>query len=678
MPPYRRTYWRNYQRRRRRNRFYPRRFRKPFQRRWRRRRYRRKFKVKRRFRLKKKTKITVKQFQPESINRCKVIGYKCLFQGSTKTISTNYIQYIYATVPPNWPGGGGWSIMVFTLTSLFEDFEHLENIWTKTNLGLPLVKYKGCQLKFYQTYDTDYIAVYDRCWPMVDTNLTHLDSAPSRMIQKRHKVVMPSKKTHPRRKPYKKVFVKPPSQMQSKWYFQRDICKLPLLMLTTTTVDLLYPFCSPQCNSNNITIPCLSTYVFKNLNFTHYNTSGYSPKNTDTDNKPMYLYASLSKKPTPFSGDQSKNWAKSLTPLTNTKHFQRGHTIGDSQFQDTEQYRGNPFFYDYITGISHEDNYYIYISTATAATIKSNLNTDINETNLPITELTGPMVYMCRYNPAKDKGDTNKMFLVSTNTQHTTITPPQDENLIIDGFPLFILTWSWTDWVKKAKITPDPDKYRIAVIQTKVLDPELPNYIPIDYDFIEGYDPYAVEKHNEGVPHTPSFYNAQNWHPKLLFQRQTLEKIAQSGPLVHRPVNHSYVQGFCKYKFFFEWGGCPKQLPKPYEPCLQPKWTTADNIGTRLEISNPNTIPQTELYSWDWDEDFVKKTAIERIQYYTEFDQPTFSSTGNKNNPQVLKKVQEKDKTPQKEEKALFNKLMQLRHQRVLLELQLQQQLKSK
>ncbi|RAC31003.1 hypothetical protein DN561_31085, partial [Burkholderia multivorans] len=131
-----------------------------------------------------------------------------------------------------------------------------------TNLGLPLVKYKGCQLKFYQTYDTDYIAVYDRCWPMVDTNLTHLDSAPSRMIQKKHKIVMPSKKTHPRRRPYKKVFVKPPSQMQSKWYFQRDICKLPLLMLTTTTVDLLYPFCSPQCNSNNITIPCLSSYVF--------------------------------------------------------------------------------------------------------------------------------------------------------------------------------------------------------------------------------------------------------------------------------------------------------------------------------------------------------------------------------------------------------------------------------
>ncbi len=77
--------------------------------------------------------------------------------------------------------------MVFTLTSLFEDFEHLQNIWTKTNLGLPLVKYKGCKLKLYQSYDTDYIAVYDRCWPMVDTNLTHLDAAPSRMFQKNTK-----------------------------------------------------------------------------------------------------------------------------------------------------------------------------------------------------------------------------------------------------------------------------------------------------------------------------------------------------------------------------------------------------------------------------------------------------------------------------------------------------------
>nr|UGV39290.1 MAG: ORF1 [TTV-like mini virus] len=672
MPPYRRYYWRNYQTRRRRRRLYRRRFRKTFPRRWRRRRYRKQYKVKRRFRLKKKTKITVKQFQPSSINKCKVIGYKCLFQGSTKVLSTNYIQYIYATIPPFWPGGGGWSVMVFSLTSLFEDWEHLENIWTKSNLGLPLVKYKGCQLKFYQSYDTDYIAVYDRCWPMVDTNLTHLDSAPSRIIQKKHKIVMPSRKTQPRKKPYKKVFIKPPAQMQTQWYFQKDICKLPLFMLTTTSVDLLYPFCSPQCSSNNITIPCLSSHIFKNLNFTEWGTTGYYPKTTDSG-QPLFLYATTRNN---IPNQIDSTFLTTLTPLKNTRDYTPGKRLYKT-IEDKRENWGNPFYHSYITGLPGEDNFLILLSTASVSTIKTNW--DSPNGKISFTALTGPMVYLCRYNPAKDKGDTNQMFLVSTNTTKTNISPPEDENLIIDGFPLFILTWSWTDWVKKAKITPDIDKYRTLVFKSKMLDPDLPWYIPIDYDFLEGYDPYYPHKHEENaIPHEPSLHNKSNWHPKLLFQKQTLEKIAQSGPLVHREANHKYIQAFCKYKFFFEWGGCPKQLPKPYEPCLQPKWTTANNIGTRLEITNPNTQPQTELYSWDWDEDFIKKTAIERVQYYTEFDKPTFSSTGNKNNPQVLKKVQEKDQTPQEEEKTLFHKLMQLRHQRVLLELQLQQQLKSK
>lgn len=676
MPPYRYFYnrRRNYTTRRRRNRPFRWRIRRPFQRRkYRRQRYRRYNKVKRRRKYRKATKITLKQFNPTHINKCKIIGYKCLFQGSTKNLSKNYIQYIYSTVPENWPGGGGWSVLIFTLTSLFEDYEHLENIWTRTNLGLPLVQYKGCTLKLYQSYDTDYVAIYDRCWPMVDTDLTHPDAAPSRMLLRKNKIVVPSKKTSNRKKPYKKVFIKPPAQMISQWYFQRDICKLPLFMLTTTSVDLLYPFCNPHSDSNNINIPCLSPYIFKNLNFTEYGPTGYSPKMTDSTsrepNKPMWLYASTINN---LGNISDETQGKSLIPLKNTKNFQPGKPFSTINWEDTPDYWGNPFYYDYITGISEADTMTIYISTTNASTIKTN-----NYKDFTVTKLTGPMIYMCRYNPAKDKGDTNSMYLVSTHTPHKEITKPTDTNLVIEGFPLFLLTWSWTDWVKKAKIVPDPDKYRIAVIDTKVLEPELSHYIPIDIDFLEGYDPYTPNKHEQSVPHTPNIYNASNWHPKLMFQTQTLETIAQSGPAVHRKTNHSYIQAFCKYKFHFKWGGCPKALPKPYEPCLQPKWTTANNISTRLEITNPISPPETELYAWDWDKDYVTTKAIQRIGRYTETDPKNIFLAGNKNNPQVLKKVQEKDETAEKEEKTLFDKLQQLRHKRLLLELQLQQCLKK-
>nr|UGV39566.1 MAG: ORF1 [TTV-like mini virus] len=671
MPPYRYYYnrrRRNYQYRRRLwNK--RRRIRRAFQRRkWRRQRYYRRHKVKRRFKHRKATKITVKQFNPTHINKCKIIGIKCLFQGSTKVLSTNYIQYIYSTVPPHWPGGGGWSIIVFSLTSLFEDWEHLENIWTKSNNGLPLVQYKGCKLKLYQSQDTDYVAVYDRCWPMVDTDLTHPDSAPSRMLLNKNKIVVPSRKTNPRKKPYKTVFIKPPAQMQTKWYFQKDICKLPLFMLRTTSVDLLYPFCNPNCESNNINIPTISTFIFKNLNFVEYGTKGYSPKKKDNTNIDLWLYASEISN---LGANLTNSQLKTLIPLKNTKDFQPGNPIQSNTWEDSPKNWGNPFHYDYITGISEQDTYTIYISETNASTIKSKLNSDT--TNISVTKLSGPTVYFCRYNPAKDKGDTNKMYLVSTHTDKYPITPPTDSNLIIEGLPLYLQTWSWTDWVKKTKLVPDPDKYRILVIETKMFDPIQPQYIPIDLDFLEGYDPYTPNKDNPHTPHTPGLYNKSNWHPKLLFQRQSIEKIAQSGPAVHRSVNHKYVQAFAKYKFYFKWGGCPKALQKPFEPCLQPKWTTADNLSTRLEITNPITPPETELYSWDWDSDYVKKKAIQRIGRYTETDIKIVSPTGNKNNPQALQKVQEKDQTAEKEEKTIFDKLQQLRHQRLLLELHLQQ-----
>nr|UGV38292.1 MAG: ORF1 [TTV-like mini virus] len=681
MPPYRRYgYYRRYQRRYRRNRFLRWRARKPFQRTRRyQRRYRRRRKVKRFKKLKRKaTKITVKQFQPNIINKCKIVGYKCLFQGSTKKISTNYIQYIYSTVPPYWPSGGGWSILVFSLTSLFEDWEHLENLWTKSNMGLPLVKYRGCKLKLYQSYDTDYVAVYDRCWPMVDTDLTHPDSAPSRMLQRKHKIVVPSRKTSNRKKPYKKVFIKPPSQMQTQWYFQKDICKLPLLMLTTTSCDLLYPFCSPHAESNNITIPTLSTFLFQNLDFTNESTEGYYPKKTDTNEK-LWMYASHLPIPNFTTETKSKiqDFLKQLIPLKNTRNNQPGTQILSNKYTDQPKDWGNPFHKNYITDNLSEDNYDILLSKHNVATIKSYWDNDTELKLLSFTKATGPMIYYCRYNPASDKGEKNRMYLVSTHTQTYPITPPENTNLIIEGFPLFILTWSWTDWVKKTKITPDIDKYRILVIETDQLNPKQSKYIPIDLDFIHGLDPYTPTETHDHISVPPDQYNALNWHPKFLFQQQTTENIAQSGPAVHRTTNHKYIQAYCKYTFYFSWGGCPKQLPKPFEPCFQPKWTTANNLPTRLEITNPNRPPETELYSWDWEEDYVKSKAIERITRYTETDQPTFSSTGNKNNPAVLQKVQEKEKTAEKEEETILQQLFKLRHQRLLLELQTQQLLRK-
>lgn len=588
-----------------------------------------------------------------------------MFEGNKERLSRNYIQTIYAIAPKHWPSGGGWSLLVFSLTSLHEDWEHLQNIWTRSNVGMPLVKYRGVQFKFYQSHFTDYIVWYDTCWPMVDTELQHADLAPSRMIQKRHKIVVPAVTTKRKRRPYKKVFIRPPAQMQTHWYFQRDICKTPLIMLGVTAVDLKYPFNYPDRRNNTTRIQCLSTFIFQNPNFGEYpTTSGYSPKKSGE--KQLYLYATNETVKTQYKRDDIGR----LYPLTNTKDFQMGKPIAECMPNNPQNW-GNPFYFHYLTNTTTDDNFTILITESSPVDMKTWYDSKSTETfNKPITAVSGPLLYECSYNPAKDTGSTNQVYIVSNHIT-TTWEPPTNQNHIIEGLPLPILLWGWIDWILKIKQTVSPEKYQTLVIKTKMMDPELEYYVPLDYDFTEGFDPYTPKTYD--TPHTVNIFNQSHWYPKIMFQQQQIEKLCQSGTNVPRPIDNVYIQGFCKYKFYFTWGGCPKQLEKVYDPCLQPIWPTADKLAGRVEITNPTTYPQTELYDWDWEEDYVTEKALQRISLFTTTHEPTLSSTANKNQPKALKKIQEKDPSEETEEKQLFKQLHHLRMQRKLLEQQVQQ-----
>nr|UGV35293.1 MAG: ORF1 [TTV-like mini virus] len=664
MPYYWNPYYKRQRyRRRKRNRLFRWRARPPLRRKFykrKQRKYRKKVK-KRRF-SKKKISLIVKQFQPKHIRKCKIVGYKCLIQGSPKRTNHNYIQYIYSKTPEHGPGGGGWSLIVFSLDSMFEDWQHLENIWTTSNAGLPLVRYMGCKFKFYQTENLDYCVSYDRCWPMLDTPYTHADSAPQRMLMKKHKFTIPSRKTQRNKKPYKKCFIKPPTQMTNKWYFQRDICKIPLVMLTTTGVSLTNPYCNPKAHSNCISIKCLSPTIFQNPAFQSYpQTSGYSPKTaqnmTDHREHNMYLWATTENITTHITKTNITQFH--LVPLTNTKDYQAGTPILNDTWENKPKNWGNPFYHTYLD----EQSYTVYISDMSPTNAKELLS-KASDAQYSLTLPSTPLIYTVRYNPASDTGEGNETYLIN-NSSGTNWNPPENENLKIDGFPLYFLCWGWTDWVKKSQNTINPDENYIQVIKTNQFDIKLPYYIPIDMDFIEGYDPY-VEHPHDGTAILPSTHSQQHWYLKLQFQEQSIEKICMSGPGC--PRTDYYMQVYCKYYFYFKFGGCPKTLEKAYNPCQQPRWTTADNISGRLEITNPNTPPQTEIFSWDWQNDYVTEQCIERIKQYTEIDRPTFSITESKSSAKALSKIQKEDQAHQKkEEEDLINQLHQLQQQRLQL-----------
>lgn len=633
MPPYwnRRRNWRKPYRRR--GWFLRRRTRKTFRpRTWRRKYYRRRRRYwvrRRRFPKKLKT-ILLKQFQPETIRRCNIIGTIPLFQGSPERANNNYVQYLYSYVPKEEPGGGGWSLMVESLGSLWEDFEHLKNIWTHTNYGLPLARYGGVTLTFYQSPYTDYIVTVTNCYPMTDTKYKHADSAPNRMLQKRKAIRVPSLETRRKKRPYKKIRVRPPSQMQNKWYFQKDICDIPLIMITATAVDFRYPFAPSAAKSNNLTLTCLNTTFWQFHDFDEPpGTTGYIPK------PDIYMYVN-------GENTSKPNKVTQLIYLGDTKNYTAGKK-GD--VKKTENW-GNPFWHHYL-----DDSETIYISTKPPTTIQdSDLNTAT--TFYPLNE---ELFFETRYNPEKDKGEANKIFLVN-NFQRGGYDPPVSENLQMSGFPLYDMCWGAIDWWKKLHEATDIDNHWLFCIITDQFDVKKPVYIPIDIYFRQGFGPYEAPITN---------YDRKHWNPKSRFQTKSINDICLTGPGCTRPPYNNYIQAKLKYNFHFKWGGCPQTLEKPYDPCSQPNWIIPSNLTERLQIENPNTPPETTLQKWDWRRDYVKQTAIQRIQKHTKTDETLQISTGSRRDPQVLRETQETSEPETEEETQIpiQTQLQQLRQQ---------------
>ena len=574
------------------------------------------------------------QWQPETINKCTVVGQKCLFEGGYDRRSNNFYEYFGSYVPDLQPGGGGWSLMVFSLDSLYEDYNLLQNYWTKSNAGLPLVTYQGCSLKFYQHEYTDYLVKLDRCWPMVDTPLTHANSHPQRMLLDRKTIKIPALTTKRKRKPYKRVWVKPPSQMQNKWYFQQDIASTKLLMITATACDFKNPYISPKALSNNITLLALNTNFFQNQRFQNPSiTTGYTPKQN------VYMYAHATGSTTqPQSRTQ-------LIYLGNTKDNTPGKPLKElSQEQSSPQSLSdweNPFWHKYLHG-----EIPVYTSQYSPQTIT-------DQQVKSITPMAEKYFQIVRYNPDRDTGDGNVVYMVP-NSEGYGWQEPGLESRKIHGLPLWISLWGWVDWLKKLSEIHHIDDNWILVIHSKFFSDPLPAYVFLDETYKDGKGPYNTDPSNKDI---------NNWYPKFLFQQHANETIATSGPNVAQPPSHNSLQAKMTYKFKFKWGGCPRQLEKVYDPSQQTKWPAPNRNIQGLQIKDPKTSPETYFYPWDVRQDFITNKGLQRVTEYQTTDETLLSlKTGCKSSPEALQTLQKnlQETSDEEEEKAPLEQQLQL------------------
>nr|UGV36536.1 MAG: ORF1 [TTV-like mini virus] len=651
-----RFYWRNRRRKywtRRKSRF--RRPRKAFRRRWNfRRAY---YRVRKKLLKKKKLPyLIVKEFQPQTIKKCKVRGSMCLFQCGPNRLHYNYTQYMNSYTPEYWEGGGGWSQLKFTLSSLYEQREYLRNKWTTSNVALPLVRYTGCKFKFWRMWDIDYIVYYSNCLPMLDTVYQHVNAQPYNMMLYKHKVIVKSQRSTPKSKPFKRLKIKPPEQFTNQWYFQADFATHGLVLLTTSAMDLNRMYLNPKAISSSITLNCLNTKLFANHNFKQYNmgTALWSPAND------KYYYITDNGHTTPKIQD--------LIYVGQTQYRTIGEPIGPTQSyadytkkQNWWKNFANPFHPDIL-----HDKHRLYVSTNSPFTLFQNTadrSKPITEKGL--TESTFPLIKKVRYTPYKDKGTANLVYIKPIHTNAEGWEPETDVDLKFEGFPLWCLLWGWEDWVKKLKKLQHMEQDYILVIRTDTMDTKLEEYVILDWTYVNGYSPYQQDYE------TVDF---DQWYPCLTKQMQSIDEICQTGPATCKTSSQS-IEAHCDYTFFFKWGGCPNQLENITDPEQQKHYPTPHTIDETIETEDPETPPEHFLYPFDIRRHTITKTAAQRIKtdFKTTIISPTDSKLNSEPTKQALQTFQKEDQTQTtKETKTPLQQQLQLLQQH---RIQLQQRI---
>ena len=513
--------------------------------------------------------------------------------------------------PPKSPSGGGFGVEKFSLKYLYEEYRFYNNIWTHTNINKDLCRYLYVKFKFYRHQHTDFIVSYDRMPPFDLTQTTYTDMHPQRMLLKRHKKIILSKKTKTNSKLTKKLFVKPPKQMINKWFFTDEFCKYTLLLLQAVACDLSYSHLGAKAQNQQVSIIYINRQYYTNVGWHDKNYKANS-----LDQTKYYWYIS-NNKPISFQ-------LKQILKTDNNKN-----NIG------------------YDTG---------WFNYKILQTVK------ITQTNQYSTQPPAQAILptaVSRYNPNSDNGKGNKIWLVSIfNTSDKT---PQDPVLYYEGLPLYYLLHGWLDYVIAMKNDKTYlDTYYI-VIQSPAIHPyaevgTLNYFIPIDMNFWLGkapFEEYLTDKMKT------------NWCPTLKHQVQTINAIIETSafiPKYSETIESNWELKY-DYNFSFKWGG-PHVSENPIQdPCKAGHYDVPDKLKEIIQVEDPEK-QKTEaiLHAWDFRRGYVTNTALKRMYENLRSDSDDESITDQGSSPKIprlgaaLQNPQDKEKEMQTCLQALFKK----------------------
>lgn len=579
-------------------------------------------------------------------------------------------MYEESIVPAHWPGGGGFAVCKWTLCALYDIHQKCRNWWTGSNVDLPLCKYKGVKLRFYQTEYTDYCIRIQTQLPAASNKLTYPSCQPSMMMMCKDTIKIPCRKTQKRKKPYKSIFVPPPPQLENKWYFQADMYQTPLVTIHAAATSFQNYFQKPDNDSGCITFNVLNTQLFQNRNMGIETQDAYYAKKAGT--LFYYIYYDTSA----HNPNDSQNIKlKYLIPLANPRKYTGGYSQDEAQrqlqveytdyYNNFYKYYGNPFFKDYQEPEHTPHLFYSYISPTTIQNfMKTELNkdkkwSDLSSTNnnYPLTPITDTFFYKVQYNPMKDTGQDNMFYLLS-NKVGDGWDPPSNDKIVLSGFPMWLGLFGYTDFQTKLKVLTNIDTNCILVIKCHFTYPiqNLPMVIINQY-YIDGKSPYEQLV-------LPA--DETKWFPQVQYQTMEMNTIIGSGPgIPYLPESISEnIQMY--YSFKWSWGGSPPRIVNIDNPSHQITYPIPNSEHDTTSLQNPRTAPETLLYSFDHRHGLFTNQALDRITKDWRTQELITSITDSDRRIELQKafcQLEASEEEEHQKKTQVLNQLQQLQHE---------------
>nr|UHK05817.1 MAG: ORF1 [Torque teno midi virus] len=540
----------------------------------RRRKYRRAPRRRRRRRRKvrrKKPNLILRQWQPDSIVLCKIKGFSSIIWGAEGSQYLSATNNMFEYTRSKYPGGGCFATQTFSLKFLYDQWKLKNNIWTKSNQLKDLCRYLKSYHTFYRHPNVDFVIVYERQPPFNLDKYTYSQYHPYILLQRKHKIVLPSYNTNPRGKYKKRRVIKPPKQMLNKWFFSEQFSNYDLLLIIASACSLRYPTIG-CCNENRmITLYCLNTKLYQDTDWAQHLTgqSFYKPYKTMSES--IYFWSGSYNNPTKYN------------PVDSIK---------------TGSPEGSVYYYN---SINKDIGYF---NTRVLKSWKMTIQKEGTQTK-PLPLVLG------RYNPAVDDGKGNVVFLQSVIGGHWAI-PTKTDDWKIEGLPLWQAFWGYWDFLEqkytKSIFTSNMFVVKSPYIQTSQTELEQTYWAFIDPQWIDGKNQYD----------SPITYTETKlWYPTCEAQTKTINAFCECGPFVPKLDNQTYStwELMDHYSFHFKWGG-PQVSDQPVDdPTKKQKYDVPDTIKEAIQVLDPTkNIAATMFHDWDYRHGCITTTAIKRMQ----------------------------------------------------------------